>query len=193
MNLEEAKQFAEELIDLLNPSCKRIEIAGGIRRGKSEPHDIELVAEPLIGGNNWGGLNDTTNWLGKRIRDLFVEYPMHFIHAPANKRGAKAPFSEKYYKFLYKLAPIDLFAVTLPAQWGTVFLIRTGDADFSHAFVTRLWNFGLQSVDGRIQETKGGKTLDTPEESDAFRLCHLPFIEPRERTLETLRTIEEKT
>jgi DNA polymerase/3'-5' exonuclease PolX len=189
MRLKEAKQYAEELIDLLNPACRRIKIAGGIRREKSEPHDVELVAEPLIGGNDWGGLTDKTNWLNKRIRDLFIEYPMHFIHAPPNKAGAKAPFSEKYYKFLYKLAPIDLFVVTPPAQWGTVFLIRTGDAEFSHAFVTRLWNYGLRSVDGHIEESETGNILNTAEESDAFTLCHLPNIEPKLRTLETIKSL----
>lgn len=183
MKLEEGRQYAVELIDLLGPACKRIEVAGGVRRGKAEPHDVELVAAPLIGGDEWGALSDSTNWLDKRLRDLFLEYPGHFIHAPSNKAGAKAPFSTKYYKFIYKLAPIDLFVVTPPAQWGTVFLIRTGDAEFSHAFVTRLWDYGLQSVDGHIEESKSGKVLETPEESDVFTLCHLPTIEPKGRTL----------
>ncbi|MDE1854395.1 MAG: hypothetical protein KGI38_11710, partial [Thaumarchaeota archaeon] len=65
-------------------------------------------------------------------------------------------------------------------------LIRTGPADFSHEFVMRLWDYGLRSKDGHIEDGQG-KVFATPEESDAFKLCRLDYIEPSERTIEKLR------
>lgn len=186
----------------MQPACKRIEIAGGIRRKKSEPHDIELVALPLVGGNEWGPMRDGTNWLDKRVRDLFTDYPTHFIHAPPNKAGARSPFSEKYYKFLYKLAPVDLFVVTPPAQWGMVFTIRTGDAGFTHWLVQQGWPKGIYSRDGRLvrhvdlegryipdrQKHKEGDCrwveIPTPEEADVFKTLNLQWVDPEKRVHE---------
>jgi hypothetical protein len=48
MQLIEAEQLAAELLPVLKPYCERIEVAGGVRRRKPEPHDLELVAKPLL-------------------------------------------------------------------------------------------------------------------------------------------------
>lgn len=58
--------------------------------------------------------------------------------------------------------------------------VRTGPADFSYKFVKRLWDFGLRSTEGHIEDA-AGKTIPTPEEEDAFRACRLPYIEPEDR------------
>jgi DNA polymerase/3'-5' exonuclease PolX len=44
MELIKARRIAEELVKILRPACSRVEIAGSIRREKSEVKDIELVA-----------------------------------------------------------------------------------------------------------------------------------------------------
>ena len=46
MELQQAQALAEELASGLEPGCTRIEIAGSVRRGKPEPHDLEIVAIP---------------------------------------------------------------------------------------------------------------------------------------------------
>jgi len=42
--LAHARQLADRLLGQLAPVCERIEIAGSIRRGQREVHDIELIA-----------------------------------------------------------------------------------------------------------------------------------------------------
>jgi DNA polymerase/3'-5' exonuclease PolX len=49
MNLQQATAIANEVIDLLKPACLKIKVAGGTRRQKAEPHDIEIVCLPQIG------------------------------------------------------------------------------------------------------------------------------------------------
>lgn len=181
MKLENAKRYADELVDCLKLTCDRIEIAGGVRREKAEPHDIELVAIPLMDGEK--------NLLHEKIGDLLSFYPSFFTGAPRNKSGGKAPFSGKYFKFCYKGELVDLFLVMPPAQWGTVFLMRTGDADFSREFFTRLHDFGLHSVNGHIEDMKTGQIVNTSEELSALGLCNLPWIRPEDRTLGAIKRV----
>ncbi|MFH1640834.1 MAG: hypothetical protein ABIA66_02590, partial [Candidatus Omnitrophota bacterium] len=44
--LEKMKYLAEDVVRLLRPYCTRIEIAGSIRRTRSEVSDIEIVCIP---------------------------------------------------------------------------------------------------------------------------------------------------
>ena len=98
----------------------------------------------------------------------------------------KNNWGEKYYRGATEVAPgieigVDLFVVTPPAEWGVVYLIRTGSAQFSQAVVTRLHRWGLRSEQGRIVRTDSGEVLRCPDESTFFRYARLPWITPRLR------------
>jgi DNA polymerase/3'-5' exonuclease PolX len=182
---------AEHVKALLQPFCDRVEIAGGIRRKKQDPHDIEIVCIPkFVTTTKQDGLlpgEEKTNVLDVAIQE-FLEASV-FQHGEPSKNGAKAPCGDRYYRLKYQGEKVDIFAVIPPAQFGTVFLIRTGDAEFSHAFVTRLWKFGLRSRDGHIEDTMG-LALKTPEENDAFRLCKMDYIEPENRTIAIFQKVD---
>jgi DNA polymerase/3'-5' exonuclease PolX len=110
--------------------------------------------------------------------------------------SVQAPWSDRYLKGVYGsgtplAVQLDLFIVRPPAEWGVVFLIRTGSADFSQAMVTRLHHYGLKSVDGAIVHSGAGGTnsyVACPAEEDFFRLARLPFIPPERRHLEDPET-----
>jgi hypothetical protein len=219
MHLAQARVLAGELVSMLAPVCDRIEVAGGIRRGKLDPHDIELVAVPKVRDVQTGTLDLATgaphtervNGLDWFLRQCF-DYARNpaaallFKPAPPNKAGSKAPFSERYYRFLYKDEPVDLFCVLPPAQWGVIFTLRTGDAGFSHDLVSRGWPRGLFFIDGqinRVTKRKDGSLLTsrvvkpgeeklykddfdfvpipTPEELDVFRVLDVPWVPPEQR------------
>jgi DNA polymerase/3'-5' exonuclease PolX len=87
---------------------------------------------------------------------------------------------------------IDLFIVRPPAQWGVIYLIRTGPADFSKWMVTQKSKGGglpdgCFLRDGCVWQHGDGKTwppstiVETPEESDYFTLCGMEWIEPSKR------------
>jgi DNA polymerase (family 10) len=150
---------------------KRTEIAGSIRRGKEHVHDIEIVTEE---GDYFGGVPAFLSSIG-------------VVRGPPNKAGAKAPWGPKYYKGILSRGRIagtqlDLFVVTPPAQWGVVFLIRTGSAEFSQAVVTRLRRYGLRSEDGRIVDL-GNKTIPVDSEEDVFERVRLPYVPPEKRDM----------
>lgn len=189
MPLEAARRHAEEIIALLEPFCERIEIAGSIRRGKAEVSDVELVAiakiEPILDmfGVVWGYVD----LLHNQCNTLFETGV--FAHR-LDSRSRRA-WGTKFKRMLFGDVPVDLFIAT-PATWGCVFTIRTGDADFSKMLVTSRRAGGacpgsLLFQNGRVW--RGNTALHTPEEMDVFRALGLPFIEPEERSAETLQKI----
>ena len=94
----------------------------------------------------------------------------------------------KYKKIALTEGPqLDLFIVTPPAQWGVLFLIRTGPAEYSHALVTPKWHGGLlpshlQVKDGAVWNRNTGEILETPEEENVYNLLDIPYVAPELRT-----------
>jgi DNA polymerase/3'-5' exonuclease PolX len=80
-------------------------------------------------------------------------------------------------------------SVLPPAQWGVIFLIRTGAAGYSNWFVKAIRSKGYHVTDGALH--RGGlgcgaapcDVLDTPEEADVYRITGVPFTPPHLRTL----------
>ena len=197
MNYQAGLALAEEAKKLLSPACKRIEIAGGVRRKKQEPHDIELVCSPAWGNiYGWFGGQDTVNMLDAAIILLLEKKVL--AQGDPDKAGKKAPCGPRYYRLRYKGEKLDVFCVLPPAQWGVIFAIRTGDADFSHWLVQQGNKEGIVVSEGRLAQTVnldgsinracGGKVgtfdfkdIETPEEEDVFRALGVPYLPPEQR------------
>lgn len=174
MEYRKGLEYANELIGKIGLWCSRIEIGGGIRRKKAEPHDIEIIAEPKEGIS----LKEFVEGLvirSKSSGDGFFDYGL------PNKRGGKAPMGEKYCKIRYRGEPVDIFIVTPPAQWGVVFLIRTGSAVFSHWFVQQGYSKHIVVRDGHLENEITHEIYETPEEIDAFRIMGVRYREPEDR------------
>jgi DNA polymerase/3'-5' exonuclease PolX len=187
MKYEEALPIAEKLVELLIPGCKRIEIAGSLRRLKPDPADIEIVAIPdQRSARPLFGVPYQSTQLAMILSSLELgddeEIKLH-----------RCLGGDKYQKFWVSIdcgrtwcIKLDLFLVTPPAEWGVLYLIRTGPADFSH------WIVSPQSIgggmpdgyhvqDGRILTADNKRYHPCPEEIDFFKFCGLDFIEPRSR------------
>jgi DNA polymerase/3'-5' exonuclease PolX len=79
---------------------------------------------------------------------------------------------------------LDLFIVLPPAQWGVLFAIRTGPADFSHWIVTKRSAGGRLPSNCRVRDGqvfRNGLPLPMPEEADFLRLLELEGLAPAER------------
>jgi DNA polymerase/3'-5' exonuclease PolX len=75
---------------------------------------------------------------------------------------------------------IDLFVVRPPAEWGPIFAIRTGSADFSRRLVTSLRNRGMRCEGGRVLD-RNNRLVSCPEEKDFFKAAGVPLIDPAKR------------
>jgi len=186
MEYDKVLPIAERLVDLLQPGCNRIEIAGGLRRLKPDPHDIEIVAIPdlrpphLIFGNPvYPTILDKL--LASLARGDEDDLLIHLgLNGPKFKQFAISQDCGQHW-----IISLDLFLVTPPADWGVLYLIRTGPADFSHWIVTQknCWGGlpnGYRVEDGRILSSSN-EYIPCPEEIDFLKFCHLDWIEPSQR------------
>lgn len=180
IELSEARAFAEEWVALFrrDGDCKRVEIAGSIRRQKPEVKDIEIVAEPYLRTDLFGAPLDESSKLDLMI-EKFVQLGM--LKKRITSAGNVQAYGPKYKALaLANDVPLDLFIVRPPAQWGAVFAIRTGPGDYSKYLVTACQGMGLRCSEGRLVYPDGG-TFATPTEEDFFRGCGVPWVPPEQR------------
>jgi len=174
--LPRAREIAENLAKVLRAGCDRLEIAGSIRRKVAQVKDIELVAIPRgIPVDLFG--NPAT---GKTKLDVIVDGLLEdgLLEAREPKRLGDR------YKALRTTRTgvgVDLFIVRPPAQWGAIFAIRTGGADFSRFCVTEARKHGRRVERGRVVD-EAGRTIETPEEADFFRAVRVGFVPPEKRS-----------
>lgn len=156
MNIDKAENIANKYVELLKPFCKRIEIAGSIRRRKPEVKDIEIVC----------------------IRN--TKYLAKFCDTVNSLRVLKGLPVGRYVKMsLEEGIALDLF-MCFEINWGYIYAIRTGSADFSHLVLAASWvKQGFKGNDGNLW--KDGKQIIIKEEADLFRLCKLQYVEPEQR------------
>ena len=160
MKLHEAIKIAECAKAQLEPYCDRIEIAGSIRRRKADVGDIEIVAIPHP---------YDVGLFASGIAPIVEAWP-----------GVRGNLPCKYtQRTLPEGIKLDLFFVT-PDNWGLIFAIRTGSANFSHNTLACGWvKNGYKSVDGML--TNNWTPIPVPEEVDLFRMAGVPWVKPEDR------------
>jgi DNA polymerase/3'-5' exonuclease PolX len=85
----------------------------------------------------------------------------------------------KYWRGLVdEQIKLDLF-IAGADNFGIIYVIRTGSAEFTTALVTHAKRIGVPSVDGYL--TRNGERLATPEERDVFNVLNLEYVEPEMR------------
>ncbi len=173
MILSQARHIALEWVQILGPYCERIEIAGGIRRGKEEVHDAEIVAIPKPRLDLFGQPAAGSNLL----EEFFIDAGPSIEVAKGGPRYKQIRRDERDFF-------TDLFIVLPPAQWGVIFTIRTGPADFSKWIVSQRTHGGALPSFAQVQDGTvivRGEALPMPEEIDFLNFLELGWIEPRDR------------
>ena len=176
----EARAVADELLTILRLGCERIEIAGSVRRGSPDVGDIELVAVPRM-DQAARGFFETAE---VSVLDLLVDTLV--IQGTLARLNASG---ERYAKLRHVASglQVDLFIVRPPAQWGVIYLIRTGPAAYSQALVTEARRRHFHVAGGALH--RGGlgcgiepcEVIPTPEEADVYRALGMPFAAPQDR------------
>lgn len=161
MEYQKALNIAEKVKEILSPYCERIEIAGSIRRKKSEVKDIEIVAIPKAydTGLFESGIATIVNQWEKVKGELPCKYTQRIL-----PEGIK----------------LDLFFAER-GNWGLIYAIRTGSADYSHKVLATGWvKRGYKSINGFL--TYNGKQVAVLEEKDLFNRISIVYLEPELRS-----------
>lgn len=168
MNYKEAKQIADKYLKLLKPFCEKIEIAGSIRRKKTVVGDVEIVVIPQK--------------IKKAVGFFDYEMVVHpsFVAIINSLKKVKGEPTGKYtQRILPEGIVLDLF-IASPENWGLIFAIRTGSANFSHKVLATSWvKKGFKSINGMLHKNNIPFTIK--EEIDLFKLLDLDYIEPNLR------------
>lgn len=162
---------AEKLADLVTKrltECWEIAAYGGsIRRKRPEVNDIELIFVPLR-------FSEEDTDLNQELEEMELFNKIEIV-----KNG------EKYKQFWLtkksggKIIKVDLFIVTPPAQFGVIYVIRTGSAAFSKWLVNCRKDKGFQFRKGALY--REDKLIDTPSELGVFQALQLEFVPPEKR------------
>jgi DNA polymerase (family 10) len=154
MELERAQKIAGEVVKRLAPYCKKIEIAGSIRRKKPLVNDIDFV---LIPSDLWN--------LTHEIMGL----------GPVRMSGMKIQ------RVNYNGTQIDIYFAT-PETWATLLLIRTGSAENNIRLCSiakrKGWHLAA-SGEGLFDEN--GQRIAGESEESIYRALGLPYQTPWER------------
>lgn len=161
----EASEIALRVLEELKPHCTRIEIAGSLRRKKNEVGDIEIVIIPLP---------YSTGLLESGIATVINKW-----------EKVKGELEYGKTKYTQRILPegikLDLF-IAEEGNWGSIFAIRTGSAEYSHKVLANGWvRQGFKSQDGYLY--RNGEKYEVREEKDLFRLIGIPYMNPEDRNL----------
>lgn len=154
---------ANEVLELLKPHCKRIEIAGSIRRKRPMASDIELVIipKPYDLGIFESGIATVINKWEKAKGELTL----------------KTRYTQR---LLEDGTKVDIF-FAVPSNWGYVFLIRTGSAEYSKMIATTWRTLGYYGKDGFLYDERSKKIIKLHEERELFSLLQMDYTEPENR------------
>jgi hypothetical protein len=104
-------------------------------------------------------------------------------------------WGDKHRKFEYQGLKIDLYTATAE-NWGLIFAIRTGDANFSHLLVTKRRMhitigsnkfYGLMPSQYKVAEGfvwEGNERIAVFDEPSLFDLWGMDWVEPAQRSIE---------
>jgi DNA polymerase/3'-5' exonuclease PolX len=192
MNLQKAKEIAEDLKSEMSKWSEKIQIAGSIRRGKSEVKDIEIVAIPsfyifdkdpeylfamsdeppkenLL--KNWGERQTDIQWIKPGTHEII---PWQIKPDGKYWRGWLPEHKIK----------LDLFLANAD-NWGVIFTIRTGSAEFSAMmmrFINQNTDFQIQKGHLTIRAT--GEIIPCPTEKSFFENTGIEFVPVEKRSAE---------
>lgn len=182
--------YADHVVNVLQPLCRRIEIGGSVRRGKAMCADIEIVCVPIIGYAHLDGEllpRHDVNLLDKYIRERLDPASELWAGMHLTRRldvNGRSAVGDRYKRLAVDGVPLDLFSVLPPAQWGVIMVIRTGPAEFSQKMVTQIRKGGYLPDDCEVREgtvKRLGERLVLAEEADFFALCGMAWIAPEDR------------
>ena len=152
--LERAEKIAEAVVKRLEPYCKKIEVAGSVRRKRPWVNDVDFVLVP----------DDLWN-----------------LHHEIKGLGQVKVGGSKIMRVMVGSTQVDFYFAD-EHTWATLLLIRTGSAENNIRLATRAQQLGWHlaaSGDGLFNEK--GKRIAGDTEISIYNALGLPYQRPEER------------
>lgn len=164
MMLELAARAADQVAEQLRPICKRLEVAGSIRRRASEVRDLEIVCIPDV--------------------QRYADFQRLVASWPKIRGEPTGRYTRR--KLVRHDVELDLFICSADT-WACNLLIRTGCKEFSQSLMVLAQEKGLRFQDAQLW--RGSARVHVREEEDVFRELGVPWLAPDRRTVEAGRRV----
>ena len=164
MKLFAAEKIARKIVEELRPFAERIEIAGSIRRGCGEVNDIDLVIVP----RDQAALRSRVLWRSTAIQDG----PQNLLTRLANGFQLDIFFAHGGKRDL-----LD----SVPSNWGSVLLCRTGPKEFNIKLCQAAAALGLKWETYNGVTMEGGYVLASATEEEIFAALQMEYVKPEDR------------
>jgi DNA polymerase/3'-5' exonuclease PolX len=180
-----AAPVAEKLIEVLEPSCERIAIAGSIRRMQAAVSDVEIIYVPKVRPIlNAGEMFPTDTYLPDLIlKELEVG---NQLVRRFNAEGEET-WGPRIKLAVHKesTVPIDFFSIEGPSWWNYL-VCRTGPAEsnmrIAKAARERGWKWKPYSPGFcRVDDPAEKCAAVMESEHEVFEFVGLPYLEPQHR------------
>ena len=161
VELKQAREIADSVVERFRPLCSKIGVVGSIRRRRPFPADIDLVLIP-----------EDRYAFDRILMDMAVEE----TGSPKLKKAGP-----KYARIDFRGIPIDIYYAT-PETWATLVLIRTGSKRHNITLADHAKKKGWRlhaSGDGLFDENDQRIAGDT--EKSIFEALGLPYKAPELR------------
>ena len=178
-----ATPVVEAMVALLAPHCDWIAPGGSYRREKPDIGDVEVVAiaKPTLLAH-----------MDELVRDGVIA-KKEYTNEKTGKKSYR--WGEKYRAFVFThggaTIKFDLFLCDMGNR-GYEYELRTGPADKNkHMMITFAKYHAPFRMEGGYIWSKGDNVqkLHIPDEQAYFDLLGIPFIEPKDRTLERYQSL----
>lgn len=180
---DRTRAVAEEVREQLWPYCLRCVVGGGIRRGKANPHDVEICYIPAMVAGQVDLLTEgEVPATGERIEEL--RRRGWWDYDQVVKRNGP-----KYKRMRRDGVVVELFRA-VSGNWGLVLAIRTGPVGFNKLAVLERARGGGMPWDMKMEGGwlwRLGRKVETPSEREYFEELELPYWSPELREADRLR------
>lgn len=153
---EKVLRLANKIAKQLKPFCNRIEVAGSIRRGKSNPRDIDLVLVSKTEGNK------------EKIKGLL------------SKEGKFLEGGS--HEMFFNIDGIDMqLFFTIPEEWGATLLAYSGKKGSNIGLRMVAMRKGLKLTNHGLFRKSDGKKLAGKTEKEIYEALGRHYKEPQDR------------
>lgn len=149
-------QLSKKIVGILKPFCKRIEIAGSIRRKVPNPHDVDIV------------LVAKSENFKQKIKDKLIK------HGKFLEGGS--------HEMFFRMEGIDFqLFFTVPNEWGATLLAYSGKKGSNIGLRIVAMRKGLKLTNHGLFNRKTGKRIAGKTETEIYHALGRTYKEPWNR------------
>ena len=181
--LELAQTVAADLVGQLKSSCKRIQVAGSIRRRKARVGDVELLCIPdvLVQHDLLGDVADQVDLLDRKMLALIKAGFLDYRRTRVGRRLGYGP-RNKFLVHVPSGMPVDVFNTT-EEGWAMSLVVRTGPKEMNVRLMKAARNRGCRGhAYGDGFTLPDGSPVACQTEEEVFAAVGWPYLPPEERS-----------